>query len=158
MASYQAGFNVKGRINGGVFTLARYACKDLATDQDVSNSEGNPGNPAIPGGANGTIEPSAESRIVGLQHMEADVHNACFDAIANPFGTPGGSNTAFTTPSKMNVSQFINLQIFPAGIAGVSWWSPSFLVLSSSQDGDVKALQPVSFSGKSDGWYQTPYQ
>lgn len=158
MANYQAGFNAKGRINGGVYTLQTYRCRDTASDQDVSNTEGVPGNPAVPGGAGGTIAPDAESRITGLQHLEAEVKNATFDTLANPFTTPGGANTVLITPSVINVSQFISLRIFPPGTTGVSWFSPSFLVLEASQEGDIRAIQPVTFSGKSDGWYQTPYQ
>lgn len=157
MANYQAGFNAKGRINTAVYTFATYRARDTAQDQNVSNTEGIPGNPSFPAGVNGTIATNNDSRITSQSHMEADVTNATFDTLANPFGAPTGPNTPIGG-AVVKSGQYIALRIYPAGIGSVSWWSPSFMVLTNSQDGDVKALQPVSFSGMSDGWYQTPYQ
>ena len=156
MALYQAGFNAKVRINGLVYVAATYRARDLANDAEVSNTEGIPGNPAADGGVLNIIVPQAESRITALQHMEAEVRNATFDLLRNPFAVPPGPNVSLTGAG-IKPGNYIYLQIFPAGITSVSWLSPSFMILESSQDGDVKMLQPVSFSGKSDGFYHAPW-
>lgn len=159
MASFQAGFNAKGRINGGIYAMASYRCRDTATDQDVSNTEGIVGNQSIASavGAGGQIIPWTESRMSGLQHMEAEVRNATFDAQANPFVTPPALPNFFSIGPGVNVGNFIFLVIWVNGVGGLEWFSPSFLVLEASQDMDIQRLQPVTFTGRSDGWYQTPY-
>lgn len=96
--------------------------------------------------------------MAGLTHMEAEVRNATFATDLNPFAIPvGPPYNVFSAGSRVNASNFIGLRIFVNGVGGVSWNSPSFLVLDVSQDMDIQRLQPVSFTGRSDGFYSTPY-
>lgn len=158
MANWVAGWNAKVRINGGVYAAASYRARDTATDQDVSNTEGIVGNRVIASaaGANGVIVPYAESRMSGLQHMEAEVRQATFDLAANPFVDAPELPNVFSTGIGVSTGNFISLYIYVGFVGSVAWFSPSFLVLEASMDMDIQRLQPVSFNGKSDGYYEVP--
>lgn len=152
-AAYVAGFNAKVRINGAVFVAQSYRCRDLVDDLDVSNTEGVPGNPN--GGVQG---PSTESRFSGLQHMEAQVRNATYDANANFFAVYSSNQP--TVGATVKSGMYIALKIYPGSVNGAptgnSWNAPSFLVTETDMEMNIHGLQPVSFSGKSDGFYNPP--
>lgn len=161
LSSWQAGFNARVNINNGFYRCSSFRARDTAMDQDVSNTEGVPGNPqwVDTGSGNLGLASTLESRMVSLSHMEAEVRNPTFDWAANPFGIPSGVNTTFGGPAQVVVGQYINLTIFPsfAGDATAFWWSPSFLVLNASMDMEITRLEPVAFDGRSDGNYETPF-
>lgn len=145
MASYMAGFQAKGRVNSAIYAFASYVCSDDNPAQDVSNTEGIPGNPA---GATVTpaIGAAFTSYIQGLDTLSATVRNATFDVLSNPFAAPFA----------IQANAYIALVIFVNGAAGVSWTAPSFYVEKAEINQDVRTLQPVSFSGRSDGSYTVP--
>jgi hypothetical protein len=142
MAQYQAGFNMKGRINSTAWAFATCQWRDTADDLDVTNTENIPGNPALPG----NVGIGARAVITGIQHLEATIRSATFDVLSNIFAAPFG----------LNPSTYIDLRVFMNGAAGVSIQSPSFFIREASIDGDVNRLEPVSFSGTSDGLYSIP--
>jgi hypothetical protein len=142
MAQYQAGFNMKGRINSTAWAFATCQWRDTADDLDVTNTENIPGNPALPG----NVGIGARAVITGIQHLEATIRSATFDVLSNIFAAPFG----------LNPSTYIDLRVFMNGTAGVSIQSPSFFIREASIDGDVNRLEPVSFMGTSDGFYSIP--
>lgn len=142
MANYQAGFQAKIRVNSTAYAGATYQLSDECPEQDVSNTEGIPGNPLA--AANIAIGNTAV--IGGLKRFMATIRNATFDVLSNPFAAP------FAIAS----STYIALLVFLNGAAGVKWSAPSFYVNRSSSDGDVKGLQPVAFGGIGDGAYSVP--
>jgi hypothetical protein len=142
MASFQAGFNAKGRVNNVAYAFASYTARDANPEQDVTNTEGIPGNPNLPG--NTSVD--GQSVVPAIHHMEANVRNPCFDVLANPFAQPVG----------IQAGTFIALRIYVNGVGGVSWNAPSFYVNSADMNGEVRGLQPVAFAGVSDGFYSVP--
>lgn len=141
MANFQAGFMAKIRINSVAYATATYQISDDCPEQDVSNTEGIAGNPLIPSNV-----PGFSGFIGGLRRFSATIRGATFDVLSNPF----------TAPFSVFSSTYIALRVFLNGAAGVSWQSPSFFVNRSSQDQDVRALQPISISGVGDGSYSVP--
>ena len=141
MANYQAGFQAKVRVNATAYAGATYQISDETPEQDVSNTEGIAGNPL-----NAVIAIGNTAVIAGLKRYTATIRNATFDVLSNPF----------TAPFLLASGTYIALRVFLNGAAGVSWNCASFFVNRTGSDGDVKALQPISFSGIGDGAYSVP--
>lgn len=144
MAQFLAGFNVQANINGAAYVFQTAQCRETTPEADVTNSEGTPGNTANPTAATGRM-----AVLRTIAHFEATVRNATFDFANNPWSAPATIGSA----------NYINLGIYPAGRANaatVAWGASSFYVRESSQDIDIRQLQPVSFSGISDGAYTIP--
>ena len=140
MANYQAGFQAKLSINNYPFAVQRYAFRDTAPRQDVSNTEGFAGNPAA-------IAAIGYSAVIGgLRQGEGNFTGATFDALSNPFLPP------FSLQSQI----YVAIRLWTNTRGGVSWQSPSFYVENTSSDGDVRNLQPFNFSGVTDSFSQNP--
>lgn len=141
MANYQAGFQAKIRVNSTAYAGASYRIADECQEQDVSNTEGIAGNPAAPSNTVGY-----SGYIGGLRRFTADIRNATFDVLSNPF----------LAPFSLAASSYIALRVFLNGSSGVSWQSNSFFVNRIGTDGEIRGLQPISFSGLGDGFYSVP--
>lgn len=142
MASFTAGFHSKVRIDSSVYTAQRWNVRDTTPDGDVTNTEGVNGNPS----AVSTTEGFAAA-IPLVSKAEATVTNATFDALESPWAAPRSVTSGL---------YLINLSIFLNELTGLFWFFPSFLVTESSQDADVQGLMPITFRGRSDGFYSTP--
>lgn len=149
MSTWLAGFNAKGTVNGAAYNFQTYRVRGVAQVHNISNTEGLPGNPAIDtvpqtGFSGGTgledLVTCFESNLPGLIHMEAMVRQATFNLSANPFAAP----------IDLGIGFYYNIAIFYVA-AGPAWECASFLTNDVDTDGDVRGLQPVSFSGISDG-------
>lgn len=134
----QAGFEAKIRVNGQVYAGAEYSVRDAAGDVDTTNTEGEAANPDGP-----APTPGAESHLGGSQAARVTIKQASFDPDANPF----------QAPTALNVGTWAHIQIFPAGLGGVSFNHPSVLILESNYSGTAKMGQPLEFSGITDGGY-----
>lgn len=146
-ADWLAGFNAKSTVDASPYNFATYRVRAARNQLDVSNSEGLAGNGTITaaqlGDVAGVVDGAVfESRIPGLGHLEATIRQATFDAANNPFGSPWNIADGF----------YYAVVVFYA-TAGPNWESASLLVNDVDTDGDVRGLQPVSFSGMSDGEY-----
>lgn len=142
MAQFQAGFNTRIRVNASAYVAQTYSLSDENPEQDVTNTEGIPGNPDLPE----NVGEAAASYIGGINRMRGTVTNATFDLLGNPF----------TAPESIQASAYISLAIHPNLAANIPWSSPSFYINNASMNGDVRTLQPVSFSGVGDGFYSLP--
>ena len=142
--TYQAGYQAKIRINGQVFSGAEWSVEEEAGDGDCTNTEGIAGNAATTGG----VEPGTESRVPCASRARVRIKQASFNT---------GENW-FAAPRNVLVGSYADVQIFPAGLSGVNWDFPSLLILQSNYNGTAKLLQPLEFSGTSDGNYFTPTQ
>lgn len=138
--TYQAGFQAKIRINGQVYSGAEWSVEEEAGDGDCSNTEGIPGNPS------GTTEIGTESRVACVSRARVRVKQASFNTAEN----------WFATPRLLIVGAYVVVRIYPAGLSGVNWYFPSLLLLQCNYNGTAKMLQPLEFSGTSDGGYFLP--
>ncbi len=135
-----AGFVFKVRINGAVFSCTRYRVVDSATGQDITNSEGTTGSGAAAVAGRQTV-------VAGNSAARVEISNASFDPSEDPFAAP----------RSLKRGTYAHVAIYPAGIAaGNPWDFPNLYLESVTHEGDAKALQPVSFSGITDGDYTTP--
>lgn len=138
-----AGFVMKARINGVVYGIQDYDAQGDAPFLDISNSEGFGGTPLIPAG----VPASAyETNTPGMRSFRVTLIQACFDSALNQFAAP----------LSIYPGNFYVLQIFPAGLLGPQLYSPSWQVGPVGMRGNVKALQPVTITGKATGWFQFP--
>ena len=151
MASYQAGFQAKARLGPSgtnpttAYAIARYTIADECQEQDVSNTEGIGGNPSVLSNT-----PGFGSYIGGLRRFTANLVNATYDALANPFAAP------LSLASNIYIAVRVFLGGAPAPL-GVSWLSTSFFINRISMDGDVRGLQPITVAGIGDGTYTDPF-
>lgn len=148
MANFMAGFQAKSTIDGTPYAFATYRIRASGMRHNVSNTEGLAGNSALGNApqlgavANFTGVPCFESVLPGLDHLEATVRQATFDMANNPF----------LAPILLDIGFYYELIVFYAA-SGPNWAVDSFLVNEIDSDGDVNGLQPVSFSGSSDGGF-----
>jgi hypothetical protein len=105
----------------------------------VTNSEGLPANAA--GAVSGF-----HTNLSGCAVLQLTVNSPTFDTSLNPFATP----------FIIIEGALIVLQLYPAGLGGVSWYSPSFRVARVGQRIQAAGLQPVYFSGESSGLWSNP--
>lgn len=137
---YKSGYKFRLRINS-----TAYGCSDVGVDasvdpQDVSNSEGYTGQSGI------TAHVGYSSVISGLRSARANFRGATFADDENPF----------TAPWNAIPGEYATLRVYLWGLTGVSWYFPSFLIVGTSWNAQVRGLQPVSVNGQSDGLYYLP--
>lgn len=150
MAEFLAGFNAKATIDSAAYAFATYRVRAVGQHHDVSNTEGLAGNSGIPAAQLGDVSGASgaavfQSNLPGQLHLEATVRQATFDLANNPFAAP----------IVLDVGFFYEIAILYV-TAGPAWEADSFLINDLSGEGDVKGLQPVSFSGVSDGKFFLP--
>jgi hypothetical protein len=85
--------------------------------------------------------------IGGNKVLTMTIVSASFDPVANPFALP----------LALFEGIFVAAQLFPAGIGGVSWYSPFFHITRLGQRVDVNNLAPITLSGESSGAYAIPF-
>jgi hypothetical protein len=83
----------------------------------------------------------------GNKVLTMTIVSASFDPANNPFGLP----------LSLFEGVFVAAQLFPAGLGGVSWYSPSFHITRLSQRVDVNNLAPITIGGESSGAYAIPF-
>jgi hypothetical protein len=132
------GYNLKVRINGAVYTAATVDVDEGVDNQRWTNSEGS-GQPFPTAGYHVSVGANQVATVT--------ITNAGFDPLENPW----------VAPRLVRANTFCSLLIYLNGLGSVSWGFPSFHILRSTQRLDVNALEPVTFSGESNGLYTTPF-
>jgi len=143
-----AGFNVDVDIVKGstttAFTVQRVMVRDAVPPQNVSNSEGVPGNPAA--GANNA---AFQAMIGGESGATIELTQPTFNDTLNPYATP----------LSLVPGDWIGLLVWPAG-RGVTGSDDlafgSVLITEIELNADVTALEPLTIRGVSDGPYNAP--
>jgi hypothetical protein len=132
------GYNLKVRVNGVVYTAATVDVDEMVDNQRWTNSEGK-GQPFPTAGYHVSVGANRVATVT--------IVNAGFDPLENPW----------LAPRVIASDTFIALVIYLNGVNSQSWGFSSFHVLRSSQRLDVNALEPVTFTGESNGFYSTPF-
>jgi hypothetical protein len=132
-----AGYNLKVRWNGIIYTAQTVDVDETVDNQRWTNSEGS-GQPLPMAGFHVSVGANKVATVT--------VVNAGFDILEN----------LWAPPRSIRSDTFGSLIIYLNGVGSVSWGFPSFHILRSSQRLDVMALEPVTFSGESNGQYSTP--
>ena len=139
------GFESKVDITVGSQTVP-YNAKSWTVDystppNDVSGTEG------IPGNAAGGIAIGKQARLGGLDGGKITINSVTFDPTANEFGNP----------LTLHVSEFIKVEIYPAGRGQPGHEFQSVLITRLSQQmTDVNGLTPLTIEGETDGNFTTP--
>jgi hypothetical protein len=136
----RAGWEARVKINTIFYAVKRWRVESAASDQDVSNSEGVPGNassPALP-------QPGYSSSLGGLSKGTFTLTSATFDDEDNPFAAP----------LLLNEGDWAEIEIFPAGAAGPRHYLANALITRLTNEGEVDGLSPVTIEGVTDGAYQ----
>jgi hypothetical protein len=136
-----AGFNAKVRIGTAIFSCTRWSVRDTVADLDTTNTEG------VTGSGTGAA-PGFETRVAGPGVAEVTITNASFDPTENPFATP----------RNLAAGVYAAVTIFPdfGGSPSNFWSFPSLLITSAEQAGEAKGLTPITFTGRTDGFYSVP--
>lgn len=140
-ATYYVGYNVKVSLAGVNYSVSRCVVRDSVEPQDVSNTEGNAGNPLV-----ATQSPSFKSQAPAQSSATIELTQPTFDASNNPF----------TAPISLAPGSYASCVIYLNGRAGKNWNFANVLITEGELDGDVKALQPVTLRAISDGAYTRP--
>src|SRR5262245_7495560 len=136
-ATQLAGFNTAIQINAQLYIAAKFTLRETVDEGDVTH---------FPSGLSNSTRSVYEERLPTKRRIEVTIERATLDTADNPFQAP------HTIEADRNIALVINHDK-----AGTLTWSiPDFLVLSVDASADVGMLEPVSFSGKSDGVYLRP--
>ena len=138
--SFYAGFNVKCRVNGAVYTVKRVSLRETSPDLDVSNSEGKTG------GAAGRVVVGTRAVISGNDKTVITLTNPTWDDAENPF----------LAGRSVSIGHYASIQVYPVGLTGVHWNYPSALCIDVGIEGDVDGLIPPSCTFTSDGGFDEP--
>lgn len=131
------GADVKVDIDGVPFAAQRVRAGDRSPALNVSNSEGQTGNPVTADG------PNYVSKTPDLREGTLQLVNATFDDDNNPFGSP-----LFLTSGN-----WYAVLIYPAGRDGEAHDYGNLLLESVGHDFGIPGLQPCTFDFVSDGSY-----
>jgi hypothetical protein len=132
-----AGFNAAVQINGINYIASKYTIRETVDEGDVTHFNS---------GLSNSGRSVQEERLPTKRRCEVTVERATLDSSDNPFQAP------HTVEADRNIA----LTLDHDKPATLSWVFPTFLVLSVDTSADVGMLEPVSFSGKTDGVYQRP--
>lgn len=136
-ATQLAGFNTAIQINAQLYIAAKFTLRETVDEGDVTHFHS---------GLSNSTRSVYEERLPTKRRIEVTIERATLDTADNPFQAP------HTIEADRNIALVINHDK-----AGTLTWSiPDFLVLSVDASADVGMLEPVSFSGKSDGVYLRP--
>ena len=125
--SFYAGFNVKCRVNGAVYTVKRVSLRETAPALDVTNSEGKTG------GGGGTDAVGNQAVISGNVKTVITFTNPTWDDTENPF----------TAGRLVSIGTYDTILVYPYGLAGVHWEFPSALCIDVGIEGDVDGSDPA---------------
>jgi hypothetical protein len=134
-----AGFNAKITVNGTAYTCTRWSVRDTVADLDITNTEGATGSGAADA-------PGFESRIAGPAVAEVSITDASFDPTEDHFGSP----------YLIEADAYAAVRIYLNGVGAEYWDFPSLLITQVEQAGEAKGLEPVTFTGRTDGGYSLP--
>lgn len=123
-------------IEGTAYHVKKWSIKFKRPRLDVSNTEGMAGNSLQPD----TLSPGYAAGVRGLYAAEVTLEEATFDADLN----------MFLTPISMQADDYTSIKIYPVR-GGDYHYFPSLLIEEISHEGEVGGLQPVTFTGSSDG-------
>lgn len=122
-----AGYQARSKVNNSLYRVARYEINVSVTDLDVSDSE--------------TCLAGQEAHDGGLEVADLTIENATFDLADNVFGAP----------YVVQAGNKFSYAMYPTGnLANNPWDFTQILVTKVTHKGDMKGLQPVSFTAKSD--------
>jgi len=144
--SYWAGYNLKVDLNGVPYAVGRVVVRDSAPAQDVSNTEGLPGNPTPPAGF--VANPAFSSALGGQAQATVELVQPTFDNAADPFGAPLAAAPGSFVPCIIYLTS--------RGPATPQWNFANLLITEGELNHDVKALEPLTLRGVSDGAYTRP--
>jgi hypothetical protein len=136
---YLAGYQAKLLINGTRCKFRRLRVRTMVRGINTNNSEGFGAPVATPG---------FDTEINGAGRIEIDFEDVSFDPLAN----------LWLPPFSIAAGVFITVQILPAGVGGVSYFSPSFRVaeMDHTMDAGPDGAQPLSFRGQGNGSWSNP--
>ena len=140
MSIWWAGYNVQVDVNSVALAVKRVRVRGTVTDLDVTNTEGQPGNPLA------AVAVGFAGRIPGIADCEIVFELPTFDSAANPF----------QAPRSLVLGAYPVIRVWKQrrGV-GVSYQMVP-LVCEVDDDADVKGLQVPSFTVRSDGLFQLP--
>jgi hypothetical protein len=136
-ATQVAGFNGNVLVNGQFYIASKWTVRETVDEGDVTH---------FLSGLSNSTRSVYEERIPTKRRIEVTVERATLDTADNPFQAP------HTIEADRNVELII--QHDKAGT--LQWQIPDFLILSVDPSADVGMLEPITFSGKSDGVYLRP--
>src|SRR5215471_13077840 len=136
---YIPGYVGKLIINGARCKFRRLRIRGQTRGINGNNSEGI-GQP-VP-------TPGFDVEFNGASRVEVDFEDVSFDPAAN----------LFLPPFNVGAGEFIQIQIFPDDIGGVSYLMPSFRVAEVDHTIDCapEGAQPLSFRGAGNGVWLDP--
>lgn len=140
-----SGFLASMSIGGVAFNFAEVSIDESAEDLDTTSSEGRTGDPSAV--ADSLYPGGFQSAVAGPRIARVSVKQATYDTDHNPYLAP------FTFLR----GDYIAMEVFPdRQDEDTSWQFPSLLVTEMKYEQTAKGLQPVSFSGRSNGKYFPP--
>jgi hypothetical protein len=132
-----AGFNARVTVNSTAYTCTRWSVRATVADLDITNTEGTTGSGVADA-------PGFETRVAGPAVAEVTITDASWDPdedhFGNPFDVAEGSYAAVRI-------------FFDVNSPSDFWDFPSLLITSVEQQGEAKGLEPITFTGRSDGEY-----
>jgi len=139
-----AGYNLKVDLATTPYAVQRVVVRDAAPAQDVSNTEGQPGNSA----AGLTSNPAFSSALGGQSQATVELTKPTFDDAADPYAAPLSA-----VPGTW-VACVIYLN--GRGAPSKKFTFSSLLITEVEMNGDVKTLEPLTLRAVSDGPYTRP--
>jgi hypothetical protein len=128
-------------VNGIAFFFDTLDVEEVNDIQRVDNSEGiTPQVNPLP------AQIGTHVSINGNGCLTVQVNQPSLDLARNPW----------LVPFSIGAGLFVSLQIFPGGLGGASWYSPTFHIARCGQRINTQTLQPDFFSGESSGAYLRP--
>ena len=134
---YVPGYAVKVLINGGRFAVKGLNWRVRIPGLQTTNNEGAYQPVATPG---------TTTVIAGVGTLMIDFDTPSWDTTQNPF----------LAPFSVVPGTYITIQVLPAGIGGVSLYSPSFYVEEGGYNHAAEQLAPGRFSGQGNGNWSNP--
>jgi hypothetical protein len=139
---YLPGFAAKLVINGVRFAFSSLDLEEVIDNIRTTNSEGANGLPV------GTWLPGTHTSINGNGVFNLTINAPSFDPLVNQYLAP------FT----LRAGLFVTAQVFLNGAGSVSWFSPSYHILSTGQriDATGAGSQPSFVRGEANGVWFVP--
>lgn len=133
----RAGWENRVKVNGIAYATKRTMIESSCADLEVTDSEGNPGNP------DAAAAPGCYATVPGISKGTFSLQSATFDDDDNPFAAP----------LSLEEGDYIDLEAYPAGIDGPGHLFQC-MITKIRQEMDVDGLSPVTVEGVTDGGYE----
>lgn len=139
MANFLSGEDMKADLNGVPYHIRKFGLKFKRPGLDVTNSEGETGNPVPPEGAD-TEASGWQAMLHGNRAVELTIEEATMDLDAS----------LFDGPVLLAQDAYCVWKIYPEGRTGDYHYLP-MMCTEIDHSGDVKDLQPITGTFASDG-------